>query len=360
MFIDDTDVKLIGNLNYLNSLYEKSTITRFIETYLEILKQFASLRSDNNRQETRRINNLNYLSLEHHDLLVNIWNRTEKAYPSDKTIHQLFEEQVEKTPDSIAVICEDQRLTYRELNEKANQLAHYIRKNHDIRPDTLIVLCLDRSEYILVAILGVLKAGGAYVPMDTSYPDERVRYILKDTEACLILTNEVHKERIEKIIKIDTDDTSLVGQQINREIKVLPIDSKELGEELFLQLTTNLKTETVSNDLAYVIYTSGTTGNPKGVMIEHKGVVNLKYDLTSRYGLGDKDSDEVILQFSNYVFDASVEQIVLSILNGFALLFIPYQLWLDKNKFYDFLNVNRVTHIDSTPSFLEQYDFTKI
>ncbi|MHB9147923.1 MAG: non-ribosomal peptide synthetase [Candidatus Amoebophilus sp.] len=346
-FIDDGGEKLRGVFNYATSLYNESTIRGFIEVYVEILKQLGSLVVNAEKGKEIKIADLSYINEKQYELLIHQWNATEKEYPREKTIQALFEEQVEKTPDSIALVYEDVKLTYRELNARSNQLASYLKQTYDIKPDDLLVLCLDRSEQMLIAILAVLKSGGAYVPMDPSYPDDRVIYLLGDTKTKVVLASEVYQARLEKISKgIGKGDIGIVA-----------VDSKEVQDELLVYSNANHKTEATSTSLAYIIYTSGTTGNPKGVMIEHRGVVNLKYDLTSRYGLGN---NEVLLQFANYVFDASVEQIILSLLNGHTLVMIPDLLWLDKSKFYQYLNSNKVTYIDATPTFLEQFDFSEI
>ena len=164
-FIDDRDEVLRGSFNYRVSLYKESTIKRFINTYINILEQISKV--SNNKELTLR--ELTYLSQKETDIILGKWNDTDKDYPSDKTIHSLFEEQVLKFPNNIAVVYEDAKLTYKELNERANQLAHYLIKHHNIKPDDLVALLLDRSENMIIAILGVLKSGAAYVPMDPEY-----------------------------------------------------------------------------------------------------------------------------------------------------------------------------------------------
>ena len=312
----------------------------FIEILDDLLKHKAL-------SELTHIKNYTVLSAEQYEQVIHTWNDTDKVFLCDKTINELFEEQVKKTPENIAVIYENTSLKYKELNERANQLAYHIRQNYDIKPDTFVALCLDRSEHMLIAILAVLKAGGAYAPMDPAYPDERIKYILEDTETKLVLTNEIYEAR-------------LIGLRSAIHQNILPIDNGNMKKLIRSDQITNPHTSATTDNLAYVIYTSGTTGHPKGVMVEHKGVVNLKYDLTNRYELRDECNREVILQFSNYTFDASIEQIILSLLNGYKLLLIPNKTWLDKNKFYDYLNVNKVTHIHATPTFLEQYNFKEV
>ncbi|MDA0939097.1 MAG: amino acid adenylation domain-containing protein, partial [Proteobacteria bacterium] len=227
-----------------------------------------------------------------------------------------------------------------ELNERANQLGHYL-KELGVEPDTLIAMSVGRSLEMIIGLLGILKAGGAYVPMDPSYPAEYLQFILDDTQAAIILTDKNTNDKIPPTFA-----------------RVISLD--EEWDFINKYSSSNLISCVSPHHLAYVIYTSGTTGKPKGVMIGHKGIVSLKYDLTARYELGKRSNNESILQFANYVFDASVEQIVLSLLNGHVLVLIPNQIWLNKNEFYHYLNKNNVTHIHATPTFLDQYDFTKV
>ncbi|NBQ85843.1 MAG: hypothetical protein EBU03_06965, partial [Methylophilaceae bacterium] len=325
-FIDDSHDKLQGSFNYATSLYNEETIIRLLETYTKILKQLAELTNNRQKQEQVRIENLTYLNQDQHTQIVNTWNETDKLYPDNKTIQQLFEEQVEKTPNNIAVVYEETKLTYRQLNKKANQLANHLRQNNNISPDTLIALCLDRSEHMLIAILAVLKAGGAYVPMDPSYPDERIVHILTDTNTKVVLTNEIHQERLQRVsheveLSNRTDVVYGIGasRTINHEIKIIAIDNQELQEQLSSKLASNPNTEATSSNLAYVIYTSGTTGNPKGVMIEHKGVVNLTITQAKELRLNYTKDIKNCLWYANYVFDAHVWEIYASIINGHAI-----------------------------------------
>jgi non-ribosomal peptide synthetase component F len=197
--IDDAGESLQGVFNYATSLYEEETIRRLIATYQEILAQFADLAGDELKQEEVKVSQINYFNKIDYELLINIWNATDKKYPSEKTIQGLFEEQVERTPENIVLVYENVKLTYRELNERANRLAHYLKNTYEIQPDDLIALCLDRSEQMLIAILAVLKAGGAYVPIDPSYPDDRVAYLLEDTKTKVVLANELYQTRLENI-----------------------------------------------------------------------------------------------------------------------------------------------------------------
>jgi amino acid adenylation domain-containing protein len=263
-------------------------------------------------------------------LLVN-FNDTIASYPKQKTIIDLFEEKALQVPDSMALLFEDKQLSYKQLNEKANQLAHYLRSK-GVKEETLVPICIERSLEMIIGILGILKAGGAYVPIDPEYPEERISYMLKDTNAAIVVSSKESWSKLQtpegvEVVELDTD-----WRTIN------------------MQSTENLQVHIQPHHLAYLIYTSGSTGKPKGVMIEHGSVVNL---ITTQSVFFNITADERILQFSNYTFDASVEQIFLSLFNGASLILFTEGLQLDKNLFESFLNDKSISHLHATPSFLE-------
>src|SRR5690606_6045729 len=216
------------------------------------------------------LNSITFLSESEKHELLSTFNDTFFSYPKDKTIVSLFEDQVVRTPDAVAVVFEGVELTYRELNERSNQLAHYLREQYVIEADDLIGIQLERSLDMIVSILGVLKSGGAYVPIDTEYPEDRIFYMLEDSNCKALL------------------DT--------RNMTIFKTQARDYGKE-------NLPIITSSNNLAYVIYTSGSTGSPKGVMVEHGGVRNTILSQISGFNLGE---DRIGLQFASFSFDASV------------------------------------------------------
>ncbi|PWN68629.1 hypothetical protein C1631_018305, partial [Chryseobacterium phosphatilyticum] len=324
-------------LNYEGYLFEKDTMDQLIEGMEIILNQIMVNQGITSGQ-------LSLLTEKKYKNLTEDWNDTWNFISTQKTIHQLFEDQVLKTPDHTALIFKETQLSYKELNEQANRLANYLTGNYNIKPDDLIPLCLDRSEYMLIAILAVMKAGAAYVPIDPSYPAERIHHILKDTNPLLVLAQESTRE--------------IIFQNSEEQIDVLSLDSLSFSTTLARMNANNPITVVGEKNLAYVIYTSGTTGMPKGVMIEHKGAVNLIHDLYPRYGL---NSSDVILQFANYVFDASIEQMLLAILNGNTLVFIESQkLLLNEEVFVKTLTDHNVSYIHLTPSVLQSIDITKV
>jgi aspartate racemase len=255
----------------------------------------------------RRLLDLPLLTVtERHQLLVE-WNDTSRDYPKDLCIHRLFEAQAERTPNAVAVVfpstgsghSEDQQLTYSELNCRANQLAHYLKKR-GVGPEVLVGICMERSLDMVVGLLGILKAGGAYVPLDPSYPKERLAFMLEDTQAPVLLTQQHLIESLPEqgahVVCLDRD-----WKIISREKEDNPVST------------------TSANNLAYVMYTSGSTGRPKGVSVIHRGVVRLVKG-TNYAELTEK---EVFLQFAPLSFDASTFEIWAPLLNGAKLVVFP-------------------------------------
>ena len=303
----------------------------------EVLDELISIQDVN---KLNHINQYNLLQSEQYQQIIIDWNNTDKSFPSDKTISQFFEKQVIQTPNNIALVFEDTEFTYQSLNKKANQLAHYLIQVYSIKPDTLIALCLDRNEHMLISILAVLKAGGAYVPIDPSYPDERIKYILEDTNAKVILTNKIYRAKIKDIAKKD------------QQIQILDIDNKIMQERLLLQVSTNIKTVTTSTNLAYVIYTSGTTGNPKGVMIEHRGVINLTLFQGREFGLIDTDNIKNCLWYANYIFDAHVWDIYTVLFHGHRLHLVGNNIRTNIKLLYDYIKTNNINIATIPPALI--------
>ncbi|WP_411860638.1 amino acid adenylation domain-containing protein [Paenibacillus polymyxa] len=258
--------------------------------------------------------------------LLQSFNDTEKDYPRDRTIHQLVEEQAKRVPEATAVVFEGRRLSYAELNERANRLARTLR-SIGVLPNQLVGLMVRRSLETVVGILAVLKAGGAYVPIDPEYPEERIRYILENSNAQLLLTQR-----------------ELLQLQVPFEGTVVALDD----EQAYSDDGSNLEPASGPNDLAYVIYTSGTTGNPKGVMLEHHGLVSLKLMFADRLGITEHDR---IVQFASLSFDASCWEVFKALYFGAALYIPTAETILDNRLFESYMNEHAITAAILPPTY---------
>ncbi|MBD2483966.1 amino acid adenylation domain-containing protein [Planktothrix sp. FACHB-1365] len=265
---------------------------------------------------------------ERHKIL-HEWNNTTTEYPRDKCIHQLFEEQVERTPDAVAVVFEGEQLTYRELNARANQLAHYLQAL-GVGPEVLVGICVERSFEMIVGLLGVLKAGGAYVPLDPAYPLERLGFILEDSSVPVLLTQ-----------------SKLVEELPSHSARVVYFDKD--WEEIAFHSQENLSSSVTPDNLAYVIYTSGSTGKPKGVLLAHRGLCNLA---TAQIQLFDVQPDSRILQFASFSFDASVWEIVMALVPGATLVLALQDSLLPGRALFELLREQKITHANLVPSAL--------
>jgi iturin family lipopeptide synthetase A len=313
------------NFEYATDLFRRDTIARFISYFRQIV---TSITEDANK----KLSQIDILSEQERQQLLYDFNDTAIDYPRDKTIVDLFEERVVRTPEASAIIFGDEKLTYRELNTQINRLAHYL-LNNGVKKEQLVPICIERGIEMITAILGILKAGGAYVPLDLGYPAERLRFILEDIGADLIVSTKTSSSRL--------GDTG--------GIKVIEMDGGDVTS-IRAQPSFNPKNSITPQQLAYVIYTSGSTGLPKGVLVEHGSVVNLIYAQSAYFNI---TAQERILQFSNYCFDASVEQIFLALSNGASLILFPEGLQYDTVQFEAFVREQKVSHLHATPFFLE-------
>lgn len=234
------------------------------------------------------------------------WNHTQTDYPQQACIHQLFEAQVEKTPDAIALIFNNQHLTYRDLNSRANQLAQHL-QSLGVGTEILVGICIERSLEMVVALLAILKAGGAYVPLDPGYPQERLAFILSDTQVSVLLTQK------ELVAKLPTHTAFVICLDADWNALAKPTGGIAQNKK------ENLSTSVTADNLAYVMYTSGSTGTPKGVSVIHRGVVRLVKE-TNYAHLTD---EEIILQLAPISFDASTFEIWGCLLNGGKLVIFP-------------------------------------
>ncbi|MFY9555517.1 MAG: amino acid adenylation domain-containing protein, partial [Blastocatellia bacterium] len=256
----------------------------------------------------------------------------ETHFPVRGCLHELFEIQAEISPDRIAVTFEQEQITYKELNERANQLAHYL-KQLGAGADMRVALYLDRTIEMIVAILGVLKAGAAYVPLDPAYPKQRIAFVLEDTGASLLLS-----------------ERRLVDAIPDVPVRVISLDADR--ELIAQQGSNNLPNQPGIDNLAYVIYTSGSTGNPKGVMITHANVVRLFESVQSWFSF---DQADVWTLFHAYSFDFSVWELWGALIYGGRLVLVPYWITRSPDRFLQLVSDERVTVLSQTPSAFRQF-----
>jgi natural product biosynthesis luciferase-like monooxygenase protein len=247
------------------------------------------------------LDNLPILNLSQQQQILEEWNQTAQPFAADKCIHDLFAEQVERTPDAIAVVFQEQQLTYRELNTQANQLAHYLILQ-GVGPDVLVGLLMERSLEMMIGLLAIHKAGGAYVPLDPDFPQERLAFMVEDSQAPIILTNLA-----ETTVKRATTEGCAY--------RIISIDG--IREEFSQQPRTNPHTEVKPENLSYVIYTSGSTGKPKGVMVEHRNVLNF---FTGMDGVINHEPPGVWLAVTSLSFDISVLELFWTLARGFKVV----------------------------------------
>ncbi|WP_375475181.1 amino acid adenylation domain-containing protein [uncultured Nostoc sp.] len=268
--------------------------------------------------------------IERHQLLLE-WNNTEVDYPQQQCIHKLFEAQVERTPDAVAVVFEDEQLTYWELNARANQLAYYLR-SLGVKPEVLVGICVERSLSMVIGLLAIFKSGGAYVPLDSTYPPERLAFILQDAAVSVLLTQQ-----------------HLIENLPQHETRVVCLDTD--WESVAQQTSHNLINDCTTDNLAYIIYTSGSTGQPKGVLVNHSNVVRLLAATESWYNFNQQD---VFSLFHSIAFDFSVWEIWGALLYGGKLVVVPYWLSRSPEEFYQLLLTQQVTVLNQTPSAFRQ------
>nr|WP_050021266.1 non-ribosomal peptide synthetase [Chryseobacterium sp. P1-3] len=337
MMIDVHGDNIRGIFNYAVALFKDETIIRMKETYVLILNQLVEIGSTASNNKT--IKNLQLLNDENYQKVIKDWNNIEYDYPEGYTIHRLFEDQAAKTPNATALVYQNIKWSYQELNERANRLANHLIETYDVKPDELIPICLERSENMLVAILGVLKSGAAYVPMDPQYPADRIQHILHDTQAKVVLTDEVSKNKIEA-----------------EDVQVISLNDPAFKPVLETALFHNPVTKVTPENLSYVIYTSGTTGMPKGVMIEHQNVVNVVSQIRDAYGFSE---GEKITAYTSYVFDVSVSEFFNALLYGNELHILDETLKKDADAISRYLLDHDIAYAYLPPVMLSVLPKTK-
>ncbi|WP_099071360.1 non-ribosomal peptide synthetase [Nostoc linckia] len=326
----ETIESLIGILRYNTDLFDATTISRIANHFQTLLAGIIA----NPQQQIAFLPLLTEAEANH---LLCKWNNNQVEYPQDIVIHQLFENCVKQQPNAVAVVFPNVetfhetslQLTYQQLNSKANQLAHYLR-SLGIGENQLVGICVERSLEMIVALLGVLKAGGAYLPLDPAYPEERLNFMLRDSQVSILLTQQ------KLVASLPIEDLTVV---------CLDKDWQDISQES----EENLVVNTTFKDLAYVIYTSGSTGKSKGVAIAHRSLVNAFYAWEKAYQIPSLTSH---LQMASFAFDVFSGDVIRTLCSGAKLVLCPREWLLEPDKLYKLMLVEKIDSAEFVPAVL--------
>jgi amino acid adenylation domain-containing protein len=324
LLLSETADGLMARSEYASDLFDGSTVQQWGHCYETLLSDVVA-------HPDWPVSRLRILTDAEATQLIARWNLVSTRPSTARSLHEWFEEQVKKVPEATAVVCQGERLRYEELNRRANQLARQLQKL-GVGPETPVALYLERSVQMVVALLGVLKAGGLYVPMDPACPKDRLRFMLEDTKAPVLLTQ-----------------TKLSGQLPETSVRVICLDAEQ--DKIGQESGEDLHQAVAPENAAYVIYTSGSTGTPKGVVVTHHNVVRLFEQTQHWFGF---NSDDVWPLFHSYAFDFSVWEIWGALLNGGRLVIIPYLVSRAADEFFELLVDEGVTVLNQTPSAFRQ------
>ena len=316
------DVELEVQFLYDAERFDAASMRRMLEHFGTLLRALVET-------PERQLGELSLLAPEEERRLLEEWSSSRASSPGGACITPLFEEQVQRTPDAVALTYEGMRLTYRELDSRANQLAWHLR-SLGVGPEVLAAIYLERSPELVVAMLGVLKAGGAYVPIDPSVPQERMAWLLRDAAPRVVLTQQSLQDRLP-----------------SSQVPALCLDSG--WEEIARHPSRAPAPLATPDNLAYVIFTSGSTGTPKGVMVPHRGVPNLAFAQARAFGVR---ADSRVLQFASPAFDATVSEIFVTLLSGATLCLAPRESLLPGPSLVELLKQQAITTATLPPSVL--------
>ncbi|AIV74690.1 amino acid adenylation domain protein [Burkholderia pseudomallei] len=325
---------IVGHLNYASALFDESTVRRYVTYWCRLLEGMTAGAAD------QTIVGLPLLDEAERKQVVYAWNATERDYPIEQCIHQLFEAQVDRKPEAIALTFEGQRLSYAELNARANRLAHYLQAR-GVGPDRLVALCAERGIEMVVGLLAILKAGGAYVPLDPSHPPERLRRMLDDTNPVAVLVDD-----------IGADALASFGSHVAARSPRVHLSRDIAQWRACSPANPPTPRERAARRLAYVIYTSGSSGEPKGVMNEHRGVVNRLWWMQQTYALDERDA---VLQKTPFSFDVSVWEFFWPLMSGARLVIAKPEGHKDPAYLSELIDRERVTTLHFVPSMLQAF-----
>jgi tyrocidine synthetase-3 len=348
VFFDiDKKQKELGILfKYNTDLFNQETIERFLVMLKTLTKNIV-----NNPKQ--KINNLEIIPKQEKQKLLHTFNNTNKEYPKNKTIQELFEEQVKKTPKKIAIEFEDKTLSYQELNKKANQLAHYLIKQEKVKRGDILALISERNPESIIAIFAILKAGATYLPIDPAYPQDRIEYMLNQSKAKLLLSAIDKKSKVYAILnklsnkKSSNNDVGDIKKRgDSRRLRIIDINKRFINS---IDISEKYIEKGEETDLAYVIYTSGSTGNPKGVKIEHRAILNTLYWLQDYFKLTKND---VIAQKTALSFTDSVWEIFWPLINGAKLSIFSDNIVKDPKLFIKNLKEKKISYTQFVPALM--------
>lgn len=326
MTLGMTELKhdLMCNIEYCSALFQPSTMERLANQFQNLLQGIVE-------NPDRRISALPLLSAEERHQIIYTWNEIEQVETEGLLVPQMFEKQAALHPDNPAVVCESRGFTYRELNERANQLGHYLKKR-GVGPEKRVVVCVERSPEMVLGVMGVMKAGGAYVPLDAMYAKERLPVIIPDSECPVVITQ-----------------TSLLPRLPETTAEVITIDGD--WPKIAAESKENPKCELTPDTLAYMVYTSGSTGVPKGVMINHGGFATLFYGYKQSYGIGSPDNPWLLM--ANFSFDVFSSDMLRTLCSGSKFVICPMELLLNPEGLYQLLRREQVTCAEFVPAVLK-------
>ncbi|AIV69821.1 D-alanine--poly(phosphoribitol) ligase, subunit 1 [Burkholderia pseudomallei MSHR62] len=325
---------IVGHLNYASALFDESTVRRYVTYWCRLLEGMTA------GPANVSVARLPLLDEAERKQVVYAWNATERDYPIEQCIHQLFEAQVDRKPEAIALTFDGQRLGYAELNARANRLAHYLQAR-GVGPDRLVALCAERGIEMVVGLLAILKAGGAYVPLDPSHPPERLRRMLDDTNPVAVLVDDIGADAL----------ASFESHVAARSPRVHL--SRDIAQwRACSPANPSTPRERAARRLAYVIYTSGSSGEPKGVMNEHRGVVNRLWWMQQTYALDERDA---VLQKTPFSFDVSVWEFFWPLMSGARLVIAKPEGHKDPAYLSELIDRERVTTLHFVPSMLQAF-----
>ncbi|MED3966005.1 non-ribosomal peptide synthetase, partial [Niallia taxi] len=322
IYIIKKDTALSLEFIYNAGLYKESTIKIFGEKLIELMNKIVS-------NVNLQIKDVEIITVDEKNKVLKEFNNSNNPFPKNKTIHQLFEEEVEKRPNQIAAVYKGTKVTYKELNEKANSFARFLREK-GVEPNKPVGLMANRSIEAVIGMLGILKAGGAYIPIDPTYPSDRIDFMLKNSNAEIVVTQRtIHNHSSNRVTKVYLDDSSSYSTNHS-----------------------NLSSINHVENIAYVIYTSGSTGAPKGVVIRHRNVINLSTWFGKTYKIFENKN---VLQNTSISFDVSVEEIIATLLNGGTIYITSEEESYHRERFREFIEKNEINIVQLVPSTLQEF-----